>query len=52
MPFKSQAQHKAMFAKAGRGELPKEQVREWARKTKKKLGKGWAKKLPKKAKKG
>lgn len=35
-----------MFAKAGRGEISKEKVREWAKKTKKKRGKDWARKLP------
>jgi hypothetical protein len=46
MPFESRAQWKAMFAKAGRGEIDPGKVREWAKKTKKKLGKDWTKKLP------
>ena len=37
-----------MFAKAGRGELSTSMVKKWAKKTKKKLGKGWLKKLPEK----
>lgn len=48
MPFKSQKQAKAMFAKADRGEVSPTMVKKWAKKTKKKHGKGWMKKLPEK----
>ena len=34
MPFKSEAQRKYMFAAAGRGEIPKSTVKEFARATK------------------
>jgi len=44
MPFKSQKQRAAMYAKAERGEIPRSVVEEFARSTK-------GKKLPKTAKK-
>lgn len=33
MPFKSKAQRRAMWQKAERGEIPRETVQEWERKT-------------------